>query len=188
MAIRRTIISVALVAVLVLAAESALAQGSGKDEAFGRGLQKRGLLRLMEQFLEDRMAAGGDVVLLKEQQAGLYVMRALQSGDENERDRLFGKAKARYREVIAALSRRKESQTRTRDKDALRYRVLELKLKLAELIWQKEAFNSLNYLELTNKQRGDREKVARLMREATTLFTEINTEATAWNKEMEQDT
>ena len=188
MAIRRTIISVALVAVVVLAAESALAQGSGRDEAFGRGLQRRGLLSLLEQFLEDQMASGGDPLVIKQQQAALHAMQAWQSGDENRRDGLFGKAKVRYRELIEAFEGLKNSETRTKDKDALRYRVLSLRLTLAELIWQKEAFNSLNFIELTNKQRGNREKVARLMRQATTLFQEINTEAAAWNKEMEHDT
>jgi len=192
MASRRTILlvtlAVATVVVLALAAQSVQAQRSGRDEAFGRGLQRRGLLGLLEQFLEDQMASGGDPLVIKQQQAALHAMQAWQSGDENERDRLFGKSKTRYRELIEAFDSRKNSETRTKDKDALRYRVLSLRLTLAEMIWQKEAFNSLNFLELTNKQRGNREKVARLMRQATTLFQEINTEAAAWSKEMEQDT
>ncbi|MBN2581804.1 MAG: tetratricopeptide repeat protein [Planctomycetes bacterium] len=188
MTLRRGLLSMVLCGATILVADVAVWAQSGRDEAFAKGLQRRGLYRLLEQFLDEQEASGGDPLLIKEQQALLHDVQAQQASDERERDKLFGKAKQRYRELIDAYTNRQKEEANTKDKNALRLRVLNLKLALAQMIWQREAFNQLNHLEITNKQRGDREKIARLMREATDLFFEIYKESSEWSGELEKST
>ncbi|NLX57853.1 MAG: tetratricopeptide repeat protein [Phycisphaerae bacterium] len=186
MTFRRGLLCVVFCGTAMLASDALVLAQSGREEAFAKGLQRRALYRLLEQYLEEQEASGGDPLLIKEQQAALHDVQAQQSGDERERDKLFGKAKQRYRELIDAVAKRAGDENDTKAKTGLRLRVLNLKLSLAQMIWQREAFNQLNYLEITNKQRGNREKIARLMREATDLFFEIYNESSTWSAELEK--
>jgi len=174
----------ALSALLVV---PAAAQMSGREQAFVQGLQKRGLLRLLEQYLEDMETAGGDALAIKEQQAGLFEMQGLRAPTEQQRADLFAKAKKKHQELIAELQKKADQETDARAKDQLRLRVLELKIRMGELIWMREPFDQLNILELTDKELGDRDRVTRLMREATDVFESVVAEAQAWADGMASD-
>lgn len=177
----------AVVAVLVVAASPAAAQISGADQRFVDGLEKRGLLRLQQQFLEDLGKGSGSSDLVKEQQAKLYENQGSRSGDEMERDKLFKLSKDMYREQLDKLAKSLAETKDVRAQDGLRLRLLTMKVHLADMIWQREADNQRMNLELTDRQSGDRAKVQRLLREATALFLGINKEATKWTEEVQTD-
>jgi tetratricopeptide (TPR) repeat protein len=179
---------VVAVAALVVALPVA-AQISGADQRFVDGLEKRGLLRLQQQFLDDQVKSSGTggTDLVKEQQARLFENQGARSGDEIERDQLFGKAKAIYHELLDQMTKALAATTDVRTQDELRLQLLTMKVHLAELVWQREATNQLTNLELTDRQSGDRAKVQRLLREATTLFLEVNKAATEWSAQLQTD-
>ncbi len=177
------------VAALLVAALPAVAQISGADQRFVDGLEKRGLLRLQQQFLDDVSkgsgANGSDLV--KEQQAKLYENQGARSGDEMERDKLFKQSKDLYRELLDQMTKALAAATDVRAQDDLKLRLLTMKMHLAAMIWQREADNQRMNLELTDRQSGDRKKVERLLREATTLYLEINKAATEWSAQLQTD-
>jgi tetratricopeptide (TPR) repeat protein len=176
------------VAVLVVAALPAAGQISGADQRFVDGLEKRGLLRLQQQFLDDLTKGGGSATdLVKEQQAKLYENQGARSGDEIERDKLFKLSKDLYRELLDQMTKAQAAATEVRAQDELKLRLLTMKVHVAELIWQREATNQLTNLELTDRQSGNKAKVQGLLREATALFLEINKEATEWTAQLQTD-
>lgn len=170
-----------------LAAVPAAAQMSGREKSFVDGLQKRGLLKLLEQYLADMEQEGEDPLAIKEQQTGLFEMQGLRAQTEGERATLFAKAKQKYQELIKAIQDKIKAETDQRTQDALRTRVLELKIRMGELIWIREPFDELNVLELTDKEMGDRKRVENLMREATGVFKSVIAESDKWTQEMQAD-
>lgn len=165
----------------------AVAQMSGRDTSFLNGLRKRGLLRLVETYLDDLEKSGGDPLAIKEQQAVLFEMQGTRAPDEQTKSQLFVKAREKYEELIAELRTRIKAESNERKQDDMRRSILELKVRLGELIWMREPGNHRDVLELSDKQLGDRAKVERLMREATAVFEDVIREASAWNEEMNSD-
>jgi tetratricopeptide (TPR) repeat protein len=182
-------VSIGLAAAIIIAtlACPAVAQMSGRDTSFLDGLRKRGLLRLVETYLDDIEKSGGDPLAIKEQQAVLFEMQGAREPDEQAKSRLFVKAREKYEELIAELRTRIKAESNDRKQDKMRRSILELKVRLGELIWMREPGNHRHVLELSDKQLGDRAKVERLMREATAVFVDIIREATVWNEEMNND-
>jgi tetratricopeptide (TPR) repeat protein len=163
------------------------AQMSSTEQKFVEGLQKRGMLKLVEIYLDEQSKSGGDPSAINEQLAGLYETQGARSADERERDELFSKATKMYHDLISQLGEQMKTGTDDRVKGELRMHILTIKVHLGEMLWQREATNQLTSLELTDREAGDRKKVQTLLREATTLFEETNKEATAWAKEIGAD-
>lgn len=177
---------VAATLALALTAPAARAQMSSREKSFVEGLQRRGLLTLLETLLNDMQEAGADPMAIQEQKAALFQMRGLQATSETERADAFDQAEEAYRELIAGLEA-KAAEAEGREQDSLRLQVLDLKVRLGELLWMHRPANQLNILELTDKEIGDRAMVEKNMRAARGLFQQVRNDAQAWSDAMAAD-
>lgn len=179
-------IALAATVIAVILAAPAAAQMSGREKSFVEGLRKRSLLKLVDQYLKDT-TKDGDALDVAEQQAELFEMQGARSSDPEQKAALFAKARGKYEELIKGRGEKLKAETDPRKQDELHIQILDLKVKLGELIWSREPGDDLNALELSDRQIGDRARVEMLMRQGGAVFQDVQKDATAWSQQMQTD-
>jgi TolA-binding protein len=197
-------VSVAAVAIVLLAGAGIAFAQAGADEAFMKGLQERGLMTLQKAHLEKTGAAGtstapggttpagtgapaasGDKAAL----AAIEVQTALKNRNMGQREESFKRARTLYEaaiddaaKAVAAIPLGQKQDER----DRLRFQLLKLRLDLSAFIFEKWLKTDLDLLEVTDRRGGNRPRAIDLLQACLTQYRAITEETTGWLSEIDR--
>ncbi len=160
---------------------------SSQDRIFVDGLLDRGLLTLAEEFLQQLQERNVDPVMVNARRIIVQEAQAQRQPNEELRNQKFAEAAKSYEQTVAAMGDQIKQTTDPRAQDKLRHEQMKLRLKLGEMLWQKQAFNQLNLIEITDGSGGDPEKLRPILRKSLEVMRELNAESIVWHEEMDRD-
>ncbi|MDP6381134.1 MAG: hypothetical protein QF662_07295, partial [Phycisphaerae bacterium] len=143
-------------------------------------------MTLMQAYLKRK----GDSVSPTNQvdMAKTYAALAAKTGDGAQKEKLFDKSQSFYLSAIKSADKQvdaiKELTSKTRSK--LRMDLLQWKLELADMIFEKWASPQLNLMEITDRQQGDREKVIKMVGTSLKHYRETLQDLNQWISEMDR--
>jgi len=198
-------VSVAAVLAALLACTGIAFAEAGSDDAFLKGLQERGLMSLQKAYLEKQGAgtpaapgtaqpavpgaaapvAGGDRAAL----AAIEVQTGLKNTNMGDRETSFKKARALYEAAIEDASKTIAAipiGQKPEERDRLRLGLLKLRLDLATFVFEKWLKADLDYLEVTDRRGGNRDRAIELLRTCLAQYKAINEETSAWLSEVDR--
>ena len=176
-------------AVGLAAAHGAPAAKDGADDPFYKGLQERGLKSLMEFYLKQESAAGGQAQSeSKLMLAALEVKKAAQGKTIGERDAIFKKAYGLYLEAIADMQADlgKVPADKWQEQATLRQKIIQTRMSLANTIFGQWLRTDLDLLEVTDRRGGDRKRATEQLEKAKTQFTTALQETNQWLSEIDR--
>jgi hypothetical protein len=142
----------------------------------------------LKAYIEQQGGRPG-VVGNKVRQAVLQVQQAAVAKTVDERDACFEKAKELYEQAIAEakVSPAGSPAANWKIRADARLQILTWRAELAGMIFQNWLKNDLDLLEVTDRQGGDREKVARLLQTAEQQYRAAFQGAIEWQSEIDRD-
>ena len=195
MAAARRILMLAVLAVLLggAAAYGALAT---EEDNFYRGLETRGLGTLMEAYLKAKAGApatatpgvptavGGNALAL----ANVEYQKALQARIIGDRDAAFKKAKQYFEQAIAEATQAMKAipVEKTMDRYNVRLAVLKIRRTLADMIFEHQLTDDLDYLQITDRRAGDRQRTLDLLKVAGDQYKASLEDCRTWMSELDR--
>jgi len=190
---------VAMVPAAVAAAPAAPAAANAKagaDDPFYRGLEQRGLRSLMEAYLKQQSAeataepgtqapaAGGNKLAL----AALAVGNALKAQNMGDRDTAFKNARQLYEGAIADAGKAMTAipADRIGDRNKALLDQVNLRLTLANMVFQQWLKTDLDLLEVTDRRGGDRTHATALLKIASDQYKAVLQDTQTWLSVLDQ--
>ncbi|MCX5672218.1 MAG: hypothetical protein NTU94_12945 [Planctomycetota bacterium] len=187
--------TLAVLAVLLggAAAYGALAT---EDDIFYKGLETRSLGSLMEAHLKAKAGApatttpgvptavGGNALAL----ANVEYQKALQARIIGDRDAAFRKAKQYFEQAIAEAAQATKAipVEKTMDRYNARLTVLKTRKTLADMIFEQWLKTDLDYLQITDRRAGDRQRTIDLLKVAGDQYKASLEDCRTWMSELDR--
>ena len=175
----------------------AAAPPASEDDLFYRGLEARKLSSLMEAYLKAKSAAqatptpgttpavgaGGNALAL----ANVEYQKALQARIIGDRDAAFKKAKQYYEQAIAEATQAMKATPadKTMDRYNARLAVLKIRRTLADMIFEHQLTDDLNYLQITDRRAGDRQRTLDLLKVSGEQYKAVFDDARTWMSDLD---
>jgi tetratricopeptide (TPR) repeat protein len=175
----------------------AAAPPASEDDVFYRGLEARKLSSLMEAYLKAKSAAqatptpgttptvgaGGNALAL----ANVEYQKALQAKIIGDRDTAFKKAKQYYEQAIAEATQAMKAipADKTMDRYNARLAVLKIRKTLADMIFEQWLKTDLDYLQITDRRAGDRQRTIELLKVAGDQYKAALEDTRTWQSELD---
>jgi len=180
-----------------LGSAAARAAPMSEDDVLYKGLEMRGLGSLMEAHLKAKAAApvaptpgvktstGVSHALAL---ADIEHKRAVQARIIGERDAAFKKAKQYYEQAIAegAKAMSAVAADKTMDRYNARLVVLRVRKTLADMIFEEWLKTDLDYLQITDRRGGDRQRAIELLKVALDQYKAALEDARTWMSELDR--
>ncbi|MDK1030963.1 MAG: hypothetical protein QGD94_03060 [Planctomycetia bacterium] len=191
--LRKPLISVFVLAALLLigfpAATAQPKKGAGnEDRLFAEGLKKRGQMTLLEAFLTQQ----GKTVGLEELVglAGIYAQQATKATDGEHKEALFKKSESLYLNAIAKADKQIEAfaDVTSVKRSAFYLNALKWRLELADMIFDKWTASERYQIEITDRQQGDRKRVAERLKGALETYRDVLKQISRWVSQMDRAT
>ena len=191
----RRIWAIWLLTVLV-SVPAAVRAATATDDPFYKGLEERGLRTLMETYLKQRGAAVAAQPGAKPSEsnqlalARLQVENARQAKNKNmaARDEAFQNARKLYEGAVANAKKVVEaiSADRIEEMNEARRALVNIRLELANMIFQEWLRDDLEFLEVTNCRSGDLGRATEMLRIANEQYTATIRGTEIWLSTLDQ--
>jgi tetratricopeptide (TPR) repeat protein len=175
----------------------AAAPPASEDDVFYGGLEARKLSSLMEAYLKAKSAAqatptpgttpavgaGSNALAL----ANVEYQKALQAKIIGDRDTAFKKAKQYYEQAIAEATQAMKAipGDKTADRFNARLAVLKIRKTLADMIFEQWLKTDLDYLQITDRRAGDRQRTIELLKVAGDHYKAALEDSRTWMSELD---
>ncbi|HUU10238.1 MAG TPA: tetratricopeptide repeat protein [Phycisphaerae bacterium] len=183
-------------AVSTAAGAAAPAAAPAPTDPFYQGLEQRGLRTLMEAYLrqqgdatstpgtETTPAPTGNKLAL----ARMAVQNATGAKNMAARDTAFQNARKLYEGAIADASKALAAipADRIEPINKARLELMNLRLEMANMIFQNWIKTDLDLLEVTDRRGGDRARTKDLLKVATDLYTSVTQDTQVWLSALDQ--